>query len=751
MMNSHSPRFQWLMLTVICIVGLALVGQLLRNQDQDIENGLGESHDTYARQARFQLIDWHEWGPDAFKKAKSEDKIVLLDLGACWSHDSHEMNRLTYDDADLVDVINRRFVAIKVGIDVHPELYRRYFIQAQLQTSEKASEFKGGLPLIVLLDTNGNLLYSVGSVSKNHLKELLARISEEWNMNREQHEITAQAFSQRASADQLMKPLPGEANYQTLEQLRNQIIAAYDPEEGGFRAADKSKPMRPALLELLIFRYVKMGDIEAGRMVTHTLDTLAQSALYDHLRGGFFNESYDFDWGEPNFEKLLSQNAQMMRVYSLAYSVFKKPLYRDIVYGIQDYLSQNLLDKSSGAFWASQDSDNAKGDDGSFYTWRLSDLAAAVSGDEYRAASLYYDITRNGDYGKLGVNALRVAISYNKLAAKMGVTEDVARQLVRSATQKMRETRDKALKPPSVDKTVFTHLNGIAISALLTAHRVFYDDPLMSNSLRDEAVDAMNAIRLNMVAPDGGLYHMKAYKLSEAEGAGWLDDQVWAARAAIDVFGVTGEPALLLFAKRLMNYAISRYEDTAEGGFYDLADVRSSAGITLCLHKPIKDEPLPAANSIVAGVLDDLSAWTGDVKWIEHSQRTLNAVAGTASLLGLDASSFNRSVLRHLMPPLHVVIIGDPADAKTQAFYDAAARQSPIKTLVVVYSQKNAPSFYNVATLPSAFLCRGNVCLAPITDLARFNAVLADPSQEKSLGIRIPKPTIPPIHKLKVH
>jgi uncharacterized protein YyaL (SSP411 family) len=144
----------------------------------------------------------------------------------------------------------------------------------------------------------------------------------------------------------------------------------------------------------------------------------------------------------------------------------------------------------------------------------------------------------------------------------------------------------------------------------------------------------------------------------------------------------------------------------------------------------------------VAGVLDDLSAWTGDVKWIEHSQRTLNAVAGTASLLGLDASSFNRSVLRHLMPPLHVVIIGDPADAKTQAFYDAAARQSPIKTLVVVYSQKNAPSFYNVATLPSAFLCRGNVC---------FNAVVADPSQEKSLGIRIPKPTIPPIHKLKVH
>lgn len=712
MITSRAPKFQVLTITLVVLTALAAIGYVLRQQEQLKANRLKNAQSAYLRLSMHQLVDWLEWSQEAFTRARELRKPIFLDMGASWSHDCVVMGRENYDDPDIADILNQQFVPVKVDIDARPELLRRYEIERNLKFPQRSKP----LPQLMALSPDGDVIYALHPESKNRFHDALNRIVEELNAKRER--VFEEATKQRSQVDAAIRPIPGSATQALIDGRSASLEQAFDTANGGFRGDEVGKRLRPAALEFLLARYGRTADQGARMMVVQTLDTMARSAIYDHLRGGFYHATSDDKWEQPEFGKLCSENAQMLRVYSIAYHVFRNPLYKEVAYGIADYMSQNLTDPVSGAFWSSQAADINRWDDGSYYTWTLDQADELLDDREMEAARRYFGIPRENAAGA-NRYALRVTRSLAQLAHELGVDEPVASELIRSAKEKMLRSRPLKKRPP-IDKTVYAHLNGIAIHGFIAAYRVFQDP-----RFRDMAVNAMNTLRSEFLTADDAVYHMKGP--NQMMATGWLDDQIWTVRAALDVYQLTAEPALLHLAEKLMSHAIELHANSA-GGFYDLPNVNSPAGVVLRLHQAVKDYPLPASNAIVANALDDLCAYTGNLRWAAAARAALDSVAGTASQLGIEACAYARSVQRHIAPPFHAVVVGNPQDTAAQEMLAFALSQNPLKVSVALIAPKDAPKCYRpVNGKATAYLCHGRQRSEPITSLDGLRAAIQKP------------------------
>jgi uncharacterized protein YyaL (SSP411 family) len=680
-------------------------------------NRLGESASAYLRSAAHQPIHWFPWGDDAFAAARAADKPVLLDVGAVWCHWCHVMDGESYEDPALAALLNQHFICIKVDRDERPDVDARYQRAVQVLTRQ------GGWPLTAFLTPDGEVFYGgtyfpPEGTGRPSFRTVLMAVLDAFRSRRDQ--IRAQAATIRGIVQEsLDEAAPGELSVQALDTAVDAIAAQFDPVHGGFGTQPKFP--YPTALTFLMHRWHDQPTRQLRMMIEHTLDAMAGGGIHDQIGGGFHRYSVDAEWIVPHFEKMSYDNSELLKAYTLAYSLFGAERYAEVARGIVRWVREVLADPEGG-YAASQDADVGLHDDGDYFTWTRDEAAAVLTADELDVAAAYYDIGTAGEmHHNPGKNVLYVAATTTSIARRIGRTEEETIQLLGSAQKKLHAARQQR-QAPFVDRTRYTNWNAMMASALLRAGAALEDDWATEHGLR-----TLERVRDESLDPDTVAH-------TAGGAAGLLDDQVQTAAAALDAYEATGDASWLEWADRIMERVWADYRDHEQGGLFEEARGRGGEGLLPLRAKTIQDTPTPSSNGSAATAYARLHHLTNDAKWHTRSAALIDAFAGRAADLGLHASAYLVAVDWHRNPTTHLVIVGEPGDGLADWMHRQALACAVPRRVVHRISAAAA----DVRRLPAAlhgmmtrgrqargYACTGTVCSAPAATQEEWLAALA--------------------------
>src|SRR3990170_9119799 len=337
------------------------------------ENRLAKESSSYLRGAAHQPVDWYPWGEEAFRRARAEDKPILLDVGAVWCHWCHVIDRESYEDPKLAKMINEKFVAVKVDRDERPDVDARY------QAAVQALSGQGGWPLTAFLTPEGKVFYGgtyfppKEAFGRPSFATVLAAVADHYRQEKAEAVKDAAALH-RALSQRLPMVAREPLDEGLLFAVEGSLKSQFDARNGGFGGAPKFP--HPGTMEFLLARYWRSRDDSLKENVTRTLTEMAQGGVYDQIGGGFHRYSTDARWIVPHFEKMAYDNSALLENYAHAYMVTGDPRFREVVEGIVRWVETTLSDPGCGGFYASQDADVGPDDDGDYLTWSLEELGA---------------------------------------------------------------------------------------------------------------------------------------------------------------------------------------------------------------------------------------------------------------------------------------------------------------------------------------------------------------------------------------
>jgi uncharacterized protein YyaL (SSP411 family) len=499
------------LLVVLGALSFALSRYVSWGASITLTNRLADSPSPYLREAANSPVHWQPWGEEAFKFAKKLDRPILLDDGAIWCHWCHVMDERTYGNPEIAKFINEHFIPIKVDSDARPDLNERF----QLIVSALVGH--GGWPLTVFLTPSGHVFFGGGtflpedSYGRPGFKTLLPRIVEVYGKEKEKLTANAREIYQAIEANVTNSGKKGSLSMDLVKLVEDHILNDIDPIRGGAKGRDAKFP-QASILNLAIELYAERGNQKLRDLVQTTLDAMAQGGIRDQLGGGFHRYSTDPLWIVPHFEQMDYVDAQLLKTYSLAYQMTGKPLYREVASGIINYVNETLLDSKEGGFYAHQDADMGRGDDGGYFTWTAEEVKKALPADEAEVILEYFDIGQRGEMReKPDRNVLWVAKSAEEIAKEKKVPAEKLKQLIRAGKTRLLEIR-RNRKTPLVDRTKYAGRNGLMITGYLEAYKVFGDKALKETALKETALKetalkSLDFIWRKLYVPKEGLYH----------------------------------------------------------------------------------------------------------------------------------------------------------------------------------------------------------------------------------------------------
>ena len=683
-------------------------------------NRLATAASAYLQSAAHQPIHWFPWGDEAFAEARTQDRPVLLDIGAVWCHWCHVMDGESYEDPQLAAFLNDHFVCIKVDRDERPDVDARY------QRAVQALTRQGGWPLTAFLTSGGEVFYGGtyfppdGMHGRPGFRAVLESVLEAYRSRRGQVQSQADAV-RRVVGDDLNEAAPCEASPKMLEDAVNGMARVFDSVNGGFGRAPKFP--HPGAMTLLLHRWWDLPDDATRTMLDRTLHGMARGGVYDQLGGGFHRYSVDAEWIVPHFEKMSYDNSELLKAYADAYALFGTEQYaataRGIVYWVREVASD-----PAGGYAASQDADVGLDDDGDYFTWTRDEAGAVLTPAELEVAAAYYDIGTAGEmHHNPSKNVLFVAATAGAIATRLGIPETEVRTGLERAKAKLLAAR--AARPaPFVDRTRYTNWNAMMASAMLRAGHALADEDARAHALRTIARIRDERLSEDAVAhTPGGI-------------TGLLDDQVQVAAAALDAHEATGDAAWLAWAERVMDRVWADYWDGDAGGLFDTARERGSEpGLLPARAKPVQDAPTPSPNGVAGIVVARLHEHTGEARWRQRGDALVRAFAGRGAELGLYAAAYLLAVDWHLSPTTHLVVVGDQGDpAADQMHADALATFIPRRVVrrlapAEAHAQSLPPAMAGMVTAggaPRGYACTGTSCRAPADTVEQWRRTLEE-------------------------
>jgi uncharacterized protein YyaL (SSP411 family) len=688
-------------------------------------NRLAAATSAYLKSAAHQPVDWYPWGDEAFARAKAEDKPILLDIGAVWCHWCHVIDRESYENPEIARIINTHYVPVKVDRDERPDIDIRY------QNAVSVISGQGGWPLTAVLTPEGKVFFGGTyfppdtAMGRPGFKQVLLAVAEFYRTKRDQ----AHAY-----ANELLQALRGLSAARSSEDLLtpalvNEAVAdierQFDMQNGGFGGAPKFP--HTGALELLLRCHDRIRDPQTRLIVTRTLEKMGRGGVYDQLGGGFHRYSVDASWIVPHFEKMLYDNAEILRNYVHAYQATGTAMFREVAEGIVGYAMGTLMDRAQGGFYASQDADISLEDDGDYYTWTEEEVASVLSGDELEVVRRTFHIEGKGEmHHDPRRHVLFAANPPDVVAALLSRPVGEVQDLLTAGRQRLLAARHDR-PAPFVDPTVYTGWNGMMISAFLEAAR-----GLERDDARQAALRALDRIVRDAYQPGHGFRHI----VSAPGGvSGLLDDQVHMARALLDAFEQTGDPGQLALAGETMQYVLEEFE-TPWGGFFDTA--RSEAAgdgrpVGLAVpFVPVQDSPTPAGNAVAVLVLDRFATITGETRYRDAAEKALRACAPGNAAHGLFSASLFLALDLHLNTPLHVVVVGPRRDPLVDALHRTALTTYRPCSVVHVHDPAvpsgRLPQFVEPSAdgkrTPQAYVCSATACAPPAASPEALRATM---------------------------
>src|SRR6266700_3214517 len=464
-------------------------------------NSLSRASSAYLRSAMHQPSQWHEWGEEAFATAQRENKPILLDIGAVWCHWCHVMDRESYDDADVAQIVNERFIAVKVDRDERPDIDSRY------QAAVSAISGQGGWPLTAFLTPDGKPFYGgtyfppSDQYGRPSFKRVLLAISDAYHQKNGEVVEQAKMVESALSHSESFAGSSGEFSAGVIDAVAKSILGMFDPSNGGFGSAPKFP--HPAALDLLIDQYARSGNEHLRNVFVTTLEKMARGGVYDQLAGGFHRYSVDERWVVPHFEKMSYDNSELLKNYVHAYQVTGSEFFAEVARDIIRWMHEWLSDRKRGGFYASQDADISLDDDGDYFTWTVDETKAVLTEEEAQVACLHYDINEVGEMQhNPAKNVLYQRAPVGEIAVRLKISTERVREVLQSAKQKMYAARLQRTTP-YVDKTVYVSWNALCVSAYLKAASALHLDDARRFAMR--SIDRILAEAWNAEA---GLKHV---------------------------------------------------------------------------------------------------------------------------------------------------------------------------------------------------------------------------------------------------
>jgi len=695
-------------------------------------NRLKDSASPYLRSAAHQPIDWHEWGDAAFSRAKSEDKPILLDIGAVWCHWCHVIDRESYENGEIAKIINENFVAVKVDRDERPDVDSRY------QSAISSISGQGGWPLTGFLLSDGKPFFGgtyfppEDQMGRPGFRRILLAVADSYRNKRSELERAANSLADAVSQAEVFTGARADFDLGVVDAQIKSITQLFDIKNGGFGHAPKFPHC--SAVDLVLERYQQTKEKHLLAMAETTLEKMARGGVYDQLAGGFHRYSVDERWLVPHFEKMSYDNSELLKNYLHAYQVTKNPAFRETAQGILDWVGAVLSDRDRGGFYASQDADYSLDDDGDYFTWTLTELRRVLSEDQAKIAALLYDVEAQGEmHHNPAKNVLWVARDPAAIAETLFMDEKTVKWDIKAAREKLLDAR-KLRQTPYIDKTMYVSWNAMFVSAYFDAWRAFGWD--CGGEYCAFAFKTIERMLGEAWSEEQGFAH----RVGGPALPGSLDDQVFGALSLLDAYEATLDPRYFRVAQHTMDLAIEKYGDPEHGGFFDRSSDAPPMGGLDVRRKPFQDSPTPGANSVAAIALIRMHHYTGDGRYHTFAKKTLEAFAGIAPQYGLFAATYGLAATLFSRDLVQVVVSGPEGDDLALQLEEAANSVYRLGKAVLHVSTTSSrgivtqPRHLPLAlreTLPHlpkdkslAVVCSGNTCLPPTNDPEQLISLL---------------------------
>lgn len=660
-------------------------------------NRLIDETSPYLLQHAHNPVDWYPWGDEAFDLARAEDKPVLVSIGYSACHWCHVMEHESFEDEKIADVMNEHFVNIKVDMEERPDVDQIYMNFVQLTTG------RGGWPMNVFLTPDkrpffgGTYFPPRARYNMPGWPQILMSIAEAYRDKRDELEHSANDIVGELRRLSIVETSAALPTTDLLDAAFESFSRTFDTRNGGFGGAPKFPPAMS--LEFLLRYHHRTGDERALAIVKHTCDKMARGGIYDQLGGGFHRYAVDAIWLVPHFEKMLYDNAQLVRVYLHTFQVTGDEFYKQIAVDTLEYVRREMLD-DSGGFYSTQDADS-EGEEGKFFVWTPDEIEAILGEKEARIFDQYYDVSAEGNFEEKNILNIK-----NSAAVPPGL----------ESRQKLFAARERRIKP-NRDEKVLTAWNGLMLAAFADAAAVLGNDEYLEIAKR-----TADFILTQM-------QHQQRLRRTWKEGVaklnGYVEDYANVADAFVVLYQVSGEAKYLVEAGRLADLMITEFWDEDNGGFFFTSNDHEDL---IVRNKDFYDNATPSGNSVAADVLLRLAKLLGDDRYQRFAVTVLRLTAGQ---LRRHPQGFGRALSAlefHLGETKEVVIVGPKGNGLER---EALRRYLPNAVVALSPGPEPDPAVIPLLAdrpmidgLPTAYVCEDFVCERPVTEVEALNSLL---------------------------
>lgn len=573
-------------------------------------NRLVRELSPYLLQHAHNPVDWWPWGEEAFARARSENKPLLLSIGYSSCHWCHVMEEESFDDVEVADCLNRDFIAIKLDREMLPDVDSYYMNAAMLFTGH------GGWPLNCLLTAQRKPFFAGTYYPRADFLRLLNGVSAHWRQRsaelHQQAEQVAQQLQQVLSAGATDAGLRPE---DCVQQAVAHLARDYDREHGGFGNAPKF-PHESGLL-LLLEQALATQDATALDMAGHSLQKMAEGGIHDQIGGGFHRYATDRQWRIPHFEKMLYNQANLARAYLRAWQLTGSEDYRMVVCACLDYVLQELRAPEHG-FHSASDADS-EGGEGAFFTWTEAQLGEVLgTGADYDLARRFFAIDPRGNFA--GSNIPHTPASCAQLAEAQGLPPDALRQRLQGVREKLQAARAKRPAPLRDDK-IITAWNGMMITALSAAGRL-----LQRPDYLQAARQAGHFLLHEQRQDNDQLWRISLH--GSRAVAGQQDDYAALAEACLQLYDDTGEYSWLEAAEALCEQMLQRFRDPQRGDFFMRPAQDHDREAPPGRVRDLEDHAIPSGNAMALRVLGRLAQRSTRQDYRQLAQALAHSMAG---------------------------------------------------------------------------------------------------------------------------
>jgi uncharacterized protein len=681
-------------------------------------NRLASETSPYLLQHAHNPVDWWPWGQEALTRAKLLDRPVFLSVGYAACHWCHVMERESFEDEATATFLNEHFVAIKVDREERPDLDQIYMGAVQALTGG------GGWPMSVFLTPEGWPFYG-GTYFPNEprhglpsFRQLLEGIDLAWKTQRADLEQTGVQLVSTLVQNQRLSAVQAAPTPELVETAVSLIERSFDQRNGGWGGAPKFP--QPMTIEFLL-RRAAAGESRALALARRALDAMAAGGIHDQLGGGFHRYATDARWLVPHFEQMLYDNAQLARVYLHAWALTSEARHRDVGNGVLEYLLREMR-TTDAAFAASQDADT-EGVEGATFTWRLAEVKAAL-GDDAPLFAAAYGVTEAGNWED--VTILSRVRSSAELARAFSMKPSEVDERLAAARERLLEVRARRAQPGRDDKALAAW-NGLAIAAFADAARLFRASDAQAAARYAEAAEtAATAILAGLLGPDGRLG--RSWKDGRASGQGVLEDYANLADGLLALYEATFDEHWFVTARALTDQIVERFADP-EGGFFDTA-IDHERLVTR--PKDVQDNATPSGGASATVVLLRLSALTGEGRYRSIAERALATITPFTGRYPTSFAQWLQAIDLSLADVAEVAIVGPLDDEATRALLDVAGGGYFPARVLAATGDPNASAIPLLhdrplrGGRPTAYVCRGFACQAPVTDPDALRDQLAE-------------------------